>query len=132
MNRKRKILLVIVAAIAAIYLAGTGAMSHIEANLEGLKELAISDIDLSKVKDGVYIGKHSVFPVAVEVKVTVSNHKISGIELVKHKNGRGAAAEIIPDKVIESQTLQVDTVSGATYSSKVILKAIENALDSAK
>ncbi|GAI95081.1 unnamed protein product, partial [marine sediment metagenome] len=34
-------------------------------------------------------------------------------------------------KVVEAQTLQVDAVSGATYSSKVILKAIENALNNA-
>ncbi len=37
-------------------------------------------------------------------------------------------AEIITDKVIDTQSLQVDAISGATYSSKTILKAIENAL----
>lgn len=131
MNKKTRFLLFIAIAIAVIYLAGYGAMSHIEANLKGLADLAISDIDLSKAKDGVYTGKHSVFPVSVEVKVTVTNHKIANIELIKHTNGQGTAAEIIPDKVIEAQTLQVDSVSGATYSSKVILKAIENALNSA-
>jgi len=31
--------------------------------------------------------------------------------------------------VVEAQTLEVDAISGATYSSKVILKAIENALN---
>jgi uncharacterized protein with FMN-binding domain len=59
------------------------------------------------------------------------NHKIEYIELVKHKNGRGGPAEIIPIKVVEAQSLDVDIVSGATSSSKVILKAIENALNSA-
>ncbi len=63
--------------------------------------------------------------------MTVKNHQITEIELVKHKSGRGAPAEIIPSKVVEAQTLQVDAVSGATYSSKVILKAIENALNNA-
>jgi len=38
------------------------------------------------------------------------------------------AAELITDMVIDSQSLKVDVVSGATYSSKIILKAIENAL----
>jgi uncharacterized protein with FMN-binding domain len=47
---------------------------------------------------------------------------------VKHVNGQGKPAEVITEKVIETQSLQVDVVSGATYSSKVILKAIENAL----
>lgn len=37
-------------------------------------------------------------------------------------------AKIINNHVVEKQTLDVDLVSGATVSSKVILKAIENAL----
>jgi uncharacterized protein with FMN-binding domain len=60
--------------------------------------------------------------------VTVKNHTIKKIELLKHKNGQGQGAEIIPDKVMEVQSLKVDSVSGATYSSKVILKAIQDAL----
>ena len=55
-------------------------------------------------------------------------HMIKEIELKKHDNGQGFPAEIIPGKVVEAQSLEVDIVSGATYSSKVILKAIENAL----
>jgi len=69
-----------------------------------------------------------VFPVSAKVKVVVKGHRITGIELVEHRHGRGAAAEAIPGRVVEAQCLAVDTVAGATYSSKVILKAIENAL----
>jgi uncharacterized protein with FMN-binding domain len=53
---------------------------------------------------------------------------IKKIEIVRHLNGQGKPAEVIPDRVIEMQSLDVDIISGATYSSKVILKAIENAL----
>jgi uncharacterized protein with FMN-binding domain len=60
--------------------------------------------------------------------VTVREHKITEIVLVKHENGKGTAAEIIPNKVVEAQSLDVELISGATYSSKVMLKAIENAL----
>lgn len=56
---------------------------------------------------------------------------MAGIDLVKHNHGKGASAEIITDKVTEAQSLDVDIVSGATSSSKVILKAIEDALNSA-
>ena len=52
--------------------------------------------------------------------------------MLEHKNGQGTPAEVIPEKVVETQTLEVDIVSGATYSSKVILKAIENALNNAR
>lgn len=103
----------------------------IEANLENLADKEISNIDLSKVRDGVYTGSYKMFPIDVEVEVTVSKHRISKIKLIKHNNGQGKSAEVIPDRVVEAQTLEVDIVTGATYSSKVILKAIENAIESA-
>ena len=48
--------------------------------------------------------------------------------LQNQKESQGQGAEIIPEKVIEAQSLKVDSVSGATYSSKVILKAIQDAI----
>ena len=131
MKSRRRIVLAAVIVLIAIITAVFGAKSYIEASLVKLTETSIPDVDLSKVADGVYKGSHKVFPVEAEVRVTIENHKIIGIELVKHFNGQGAAAEVIPDRVTEAQSLKVDIVSGATYSSKVILKAIENALQSA-
>jgi len=93
-----------------------------------IKEIKVEDIDLKAVPDGIYIGKADVLWIAAEVKVIVQDHKIEHISLIKHVNERGTSAEIIPEKVVEAQSLQVDTVSGATNSSKVISKAIENAL----
>jgi len=131
MKSRRRIVLASVIVLVAIITAVFGAKSYIEAGLVKLAETSIPDVDLSKIEDGVYKGSHKVFPVEAEVRVTIENHKIVGVELVKHFNGQGAAAEVIPDRVTESQSLEVDIVSGATYSSKVILKAIENALQSA-
>jgi len=122
------ILAVLAVVVVAGYFIATGIMKNIESNLEQLTDTDIANVDLSTIGDGTYSGNYAVFPVAAEVEVTVANHRITEIQLVEHRHGRGAAAEIIPAKVVEAQTLQVDTVSGATYSSKVILKAIENAL----
>ncbi len=60
----------------------------------------------------------------------MKDHHITDIKL-DHRHGQGEAAEVITDHVIEAQSLQADTISGVTSSSKVILKAIENALLSA-
>lgn len=128
MKRKHIILLIVLTIITAAIISGVWFKSYLETNLEQLVDLTIADVDLTKLEDGIYTGSYKVFPVAAEVKVTISGHKITEIELVKHDNGQGAPAEIIPGKVVEAQTLDVDIVSGATYSSKVILKAIENAL----
>jgi len=83
---------------------------------------------LSSAQNGTYPGSYKVFPIAVKVNVTVRDHKISSIVILEHKNGQGTPAEAILNKVVETQTLKVDVISGATYSSVVILKAIENAL----
>lgn len=131
MKSRRRIVLAAVIVLIAVITVVSGAKSYIEAGLVKLTETSIPDVDLSKIADGVYKGSHKVFPVEAEVRVTIENHKIIGIELVKHFNGQGTAAEVIPDRVTEAQSLKVDIVSGATYSSKVILKAIENALQSA-
>lgn len=129
MKRKTIIIIAIVAAvIAGIAITARIVIGNIESNLEELKYLQIEEVDLSTIKDGSYSGEYSALPVSAKVKVTVEGHQITDIELVEHVNGQGSGAEIIPATVVEKQTLQIDTVSGATYSSKVILKAIENAL----
>lgn len=129
MKKKRVVILcVVLAVIAAIVIGVSTMLSGVQSNLEALKDMELQQVDLTAVKDGVYSGSYSAFPVSAEVNVTVKDHRITGIDLIKHDNGQGTPAEVIPQKVVESQSLQVDSVSGATYSSRVILKAIENAL----
>lgn len=132
MKKKHMIILAVVLFLVVGGFLGIKAMlARVESNLESLNDMEIAQIDLSAIEDGTYAGSYSAFPVSAEVRVTVKDHVITAIELVKHENGQGAPAEIIPGKVVEAQSMQVDSVSGATYSSRVIVKAIENALLSA-
>ena len=80
------------------------------------------------VADGVYDGSCETGVVNATVQVTVRDHVITDISLVRHDNGRGASAEAVLQQMLRSQTTDVDAVSGATCSSKVIRKAVENAL----
>ena len=66
--------------------------------------------------------------VYAKVEVTVQNGVITNIDILEHKNERGKAAEIVTDRIIAEQKTDVDAVSGATNSSTVIKKAVENAL----
>ena len=88
----------------------------------------LNELQLRNLDDSTYTGKYKVGPVKVIVKVTALNHAITGIEIVKHRTGQGQAAENIINKVIDRQSVRVDVISGATISSKCILKAIETAL----
>lgn len=99
-----------------------------QSNLENLTSIGIQDIDLSKIEDGNYEGSYESFPVSVEVNVEVKNHEIIDIKILKHVNGQGGPAEKITEHIIEAQSLKVDAIAGATYSSMVIIKAVEDAL----
>lgn len=118
----------ILATIALIILVTIGIYIKAQSDLKGLTTMEIQDVDLSKIEDGYYEGSYEVFPISVKVNVTVKNHEITDIIILKHTNGQGGPAEKITEHIIKSQSLKVDAISGATYSSKVIIKAVENAL----
>lgn len=99
---------------------------------KAVKETTFSDIDISNIPDGVYVGEYDVDFIYAKVEVTVQNGAVTNINILEHKNGRGKPAEIIVDKIIKEQKIDVDTVSGATNSSTVIKKAVENALKGEK
>lgn len=123
-------IIAIIAVLTGVAVLALGiAFRSVNENFRGqMAALTLAPVDLKKIPDGVYTGRQTVFPIGVEVRVTVKKRRIAGIELVKHQNGRGEGANVIPARVVEKQTLDVDAVSGATYSSHVILKAINNAL----
>lgn len=95
---------------------------------KAVKETIFSNLDISDVPDGVYVGEYDVDFIYAKVEVTVQNRVITNIDILEHKNGRGSPAEIVVDRIIEEQKIDVDAVSGATNSSIVIKKAVENAL----
>lgn len=81
-----------------------------------------------EVADGSYMGECDVGYIYAKVEVTVQNGVITNINLVQHRNERGKAAEGLVEQILSRQRTGVDAVSSATNSSKVIKKAIENAL----
>ena len=87
--------------------------------------------DLGLIANGIYRGFYdlSSTPIKVTLDVSVQNQKVTGIEIINHTcSPIGKKAEKITDIIIERQSLDVDVISGATASSKAILKAVENAL----
>lgn len=87
-----------------------------------------AEIDMALVRDGSYVGEADGGLVQVEVLVTVANHEITDIALVKHENGKGQAAEAIIADMLLANTDDVDAVTGATVSSKTIRNAVNCAL----
>ena len=103
----------------------------ISCNTSSLAEIKALLPEMSGKTNGVYRGHYSLSgtPVRVTLDVTVENNNIIAIRIVQHNSSRiGKRAEIITQSIIERQSLEIDAISGATGSSKAILKAVENAL----
>ena len=120
-------------------LAGCAGISpaQTKAYLDGV---SVSLPDLSVKPDGVYSGSYKLamphggmaaFPF-VSVEVTMKSGRIESITMTKPQqlaSGKFYDAIVTgPTGVIARQSLGVDAVAGASYSSKAFLKAVENAL----
>jgi uncharacterized protein with FMN-binding domain len=95
---------------------------------KAVASITYSDIDIGRVADGEYTGEYDAGYIYAKVSVAVKDGEIVSAELLEHRNERGGPAGAITGAVVSAQSLGVDAVSGATNSSKVIKKAIENAL----
>lgn len=86
--------------------------------------------DAAAYKDGTYYGSATGFAGPIKVKVVISGGKIASIEIVSTSDGSSyiSKASAITGKIVSSQSTNVDTVSGATYSSVGIINAVRNAL----
>lgn len=124
----KKVLRIIAIALAALVAAAL-VLSRLAAPDYLEVRAGIADIDPHRVADGVYEGSAYLFPVSVKARVTVAEGVIRDIALLEHFNGKGKPAEAILPSILEEQSLGVDAVSGATHSSLVILKAVEDALE---
>ncbi len=131
MNRKSVFAIAIsLFLIALIFTAGY--LKSVADYKRAVKETTFDGIEISDVPDGVYVGEYDVDFIYAKVEVTVRGGVIADIDILEHKNERGKSAEIIVEKIIEEQKINVDAVSGATNSSIVIKKAVENALNGGK
>ena len=90
--------------------------------------MLVEDPDLSKVEDGIYRGKVETMLVKAEVEVSVKNHKIISISIIKHENGKGKPAEAIVDAIVKDNSTDVELIAGATMSSLVIRAAVIDAV----
>ncbi|WP_288775896.1 FMN-binding protein [uncultured Eubacterium sp.] len=86
--------------------------------------------DAGAYKDGVYYGSATGFAGPIKVKVVIADGKIVSVEIVETSDGSSyiGKASSITGKIVASQSTNVDTVSGATYSSVGIINAVRNAL----
>jgi uncharacterized protein with FMN-binding domain len=97
-------------------------------NVSAYSDFDYSNLDLSSTFDGTYTGSEDGGIVKASVEVTVKDHVITQVTILSHECGKGKPAEVIVNNIVEQNSLDVDAISGATFSSGVIKMAAYNAL----
>ena len=86
-------------------------------------------------KDGTYTGEADGYGGTIQVEVTLASDEITSINVVSAPGEDSAylsQAESVIDSILSAQSTDVDTVSGATFSSTGILNAVDDALGKAE
>lgn len=102
--------------------------------VEQIKNMDIAHVDPAIIPDGAYTGE---FPFRQKymyrVRVTVKAGRIENIEVLENGTENEYAQKglgVIP-RMLKEQTPEVDAISGATVSSKALMKCVEKALKKA-
>ena len=90
-------------------------------------------IGSANLNDGVYTGSGQGYNGPIRVRVTVSGGNITNVEILSNSDDAPFfnRAKAVIGRLLGSPGKSVDTVSGATYSSRGIIDAVRNALSSA-
>ncbi|HNS52134.1 MAG TPA: FMN-binding protein [Anaerolineae bacterium] len=119
--------------VAALGAAGGIGWSLLMKEHREARGLPLDAVDFSILRDGSYRGLYEGGMYKWrrnECDVTVAGGRVTAIQLTASKDpGReNTTVQPLYDRVIHAQSLQVDTISGATLTSKAYLQAVENAL----
>jgi uncharacterized protein with FMN-binding domain len=125
MRKGIKALLIVGIVIAALLgITAIGAFSGMSA----VREMAVNPVDLSEIADGLYPGSFRKGRFSYSVEATVKDHRIQAVKSTGGKQAQGTVVRQILARIVEEQSVKVDTVSGASLTTKAVSKAIENAL----
>lgn len=109
-------------------------IARLSAQLSGSGQSGEVNGSENEYKNGIYTGEADGFGGTIQVEVKIEKNKIAEIDVVSAEKEDGAylsmAKDIIP-KIIDAQSAEVDTISGATFSSTGIKNASEQALEKA-
>ncbi len=119
-------ILLVLGALLILVSGGMGYMTH---GLGETENLVINQVDFSQVPDGVYTGEYRGHRWSNTVEVTVRDRTVTEIRMIeKQQFHLDGPVDRIISRIIAEQTLPVDVVTGATATSKAIMKAVEIAL----
>lgn len=127
MSMKRFALLLVVLLLAA----GIILIGLMVRQVNKLEEQDFGLVDMAGVPDGIYQGSASAVLVKAQVEISVKDGRILQVKLLEHRHGPGYGAQELCDRMVEANSPDVDSISGATASSIVVKTAVLEALKNA-
>ncbi len=125
----KKATVIILIILGILVVIGTGGILYLTNGLTAGENVTIDSVDLAHFENGTYRGVYTAGRWSNEVAVSIADHRISNIAVVKAVSiEKPEVTNAIINNVIAKQNTTVDTISGATVTSKAYLKSIENAL----
>jgi uncharacterized protein with FMN-binding domain len=137
-NMSKKWIILCSTAIGAIYAADysateTQAMMQQSQQHAQVSQQAGSSPKKQLYKDGIYQGKGSNRRGSIQTAVTIKNDKITDVEIIDFRMHYSEDDVVgLPQEVLQSQSAQVNNVSGATYSTQAFEDAVQKALSQAQ
>ena len=129
MRKGRKALLIVGIVLAAL----VGLMAGVTFSGMGyVRRMTVNPVDLSAVADGVYPGSFKRGRFSYSVEVRVKEHWIEAVRSTGSAQAMNAVVEQVLSRILREQSVRIDTVSGASLTTKAVSKAVENALKRAK
>lgn len=127
-NRKVSRKVYIVLMLVLFFILWLGLPNLWGGNLSG------QDIRIGNLRDGTYQGEAKGFARKIVTEVKITGGIIEEIEIIEHGESKGWYEEVfmvLPREIIKRQRLHIDGISGATKTSKGLLKSVENAVKKA-
>ena len=139
-TKKRKgkgCLIALLIVVVLLLISGGIGWAYVSREHREARNLPILNVDFSRLNDGVYHGAYSggIYEWRHnQCDVTVADGKVTKIQLLDSINlaEEQSGAQMLYDRVIAEQWLQVDTISGSTLTGNGYLKCVELALTSAQ
>ena len=131
--------LLIVAGILALYCINVHKVGEekkaIAEKTDKIEVVSDSGNNIYFADDGIYEGSGDGFGGEIKVRLTVKDNKLEKVEILSAENETKdylESAKKILDDAIDKQSVDVDTVSGATLSSNGIISAMKDAIKNGK
>ncbi|MDH5537766.1 MAG: FMN-binding protein [Rhizobacter sp.] len=120
----------VVASLMVLGLAGNLWLQEVQ--LEGLRQLPVAVVDVASRRDGSHEGRETQADFTYRVRVTVADGRIERVEVLANRDTHyGRLAALAADKLAGRSRNDVDAISGATTTSKGLMRAVADALQNA-